>query len=78
MGGAKKKTFREVNVRYRYQPGKIESGRGRATDPVRSLKAQRIKSATKKTDEPVLYYLQDRPKRDFVREELTVYFTQVN
>lgn len=36
---SEKNPFTEVNVRYLYQPGKLERGRKRATDPVWSLKA---------------------------------------
>ena len=54
-----------VGVRYLYQPGELESGRHRATDPVWPL-------TVTKPGEPVLLYLQDGPQRGFVREELLV------
>ena len=68
-----------VGVRYLYQPGKLEGGRRRATDPVWSLEVHRLGRSVTKPDEPVLYYLQDGrhylqhgPPRGFVREELLV------
>ncbi|CAH3028331.1 unnamed protein product, partial [Porites evermanni] len=54
--GKMKKLHSNVNVCYLYQPGDLERGRQRATDPIWSLK-------------PIVY-LQDGPKRGFVREEL--------
>ena len=48
----------EVGVRYLYQPGELEGGRQRATDPVWSLKMYRLGPLVTKPDEPVLYYLQ--------------------
>ena len=61
-------------VRYLYQPGELEGGRRRATDPVWSLEVYRLGHSVTKPDEPVLYYLQgdDAPQRGFVREELLV------
>ena len=61
-----------VGVRYLYQPGELEGGRRRATDPVWSLRVYRLGRSVTKPDEPVLYYLQDGPPRGFVREELLV------
>ena len=61
-----------VGVRYLYQPGELEGGRRRATDPVWSLGVYRLGRSVTKPDEPVLYYLQDGPSRGFVREELLV------
>ena len=61
-----------VDVRYLYQPGELEGGRSRATDPVWSLEVCRLGRSVTKPDEPVLYYLQDGPPRGFVREELLV------
>ena len=46
-----------VGVRYLYQPGELEGGRRRATDPVWSLKVYRLGRSVTKPDEPVLYYL---------------------
>ena len=61
-----------VGVRYLYQPGELEGGRRRATDPVWSLEVYRLGHSVTKPDEPVLYYLQgdDAQQRGFVREEL--------
>ena len=61
-----------VGVRYLYQPGELEGGRRRATDPVWSLGVYRLGRSVTKPDEPVLYYLLDGPPRGFVREELLV------
>jgi len=61
-----------VPVRYLYQPGELEGGSQRATDPIWSLKVFHIKRAFIKPHQPVLYYLRDGPKRGFVREELLV------
>ena len=56
-----------VGVRYLYQPGELEGGRRRATDPVWSLGVYRLGRSVIKPDKPVLYYLQDGPQRGFVR-----------
>ena len=61
-----------VNVRYLYQPGELEGGGRRATDPMWSLKVYNIEKVVTKPKEPVMYYLFDGPKRGFVREELMV------
>ena len=61
-----------VKVRYLYQPGELEGGTKRATDPIWSLKVHTLEKAVFKPGEPVLYYLYDGPKRGFVREELLV------
>ena len=60
-----------VGVRYLYQPGELEGGRRRATDPTWSLKVYRLERTVTKTGDPVVYYL-DEPSRGFVREELQV------
>ena len=59
-----------VHVRYLYQPGELEGGTKRATDPVWSLKVFKIEKPVMKSGQPVMNYLQDGPKRSFVREEL--------
>jgi len=59
-----------VQVRYLYQPGELEGGLQRATDPIWSLKVYNIERSFMKPDQPVLYYLRDGPERGFVREEL--------
>jgi len=61
-----------INVRYLYQPGELEGGTKRATDPIWSLKVHQIERNVTKPNEPVVYYLSDGPKRGFVREELLV------
>ena len=61
-----------LSVRYLYQPGELEGGRRRATDPIWSLNVYEIDKIMIKPDAPVIYYLFDGPKRWFVREELLV------
>ena len=61
-----------VPVRYLYQPGELEGGAKRATDPIWSLKVYNIERSFMKPNQPVLYYLHHGPKRGFVREELMV------
>ena len=61
-----------INVRYLYQPGELEGGTKRATDPIWSLKVHQIQRRVTKPNSPVVYYLSDGPKRGFVREELLV------
>ena len=60
-----------VSVRYP-QPGELEGGGRRATDPIWSLKVFNIERSITKPNEPVLYYLRDGRKRGLVREELLV------
>ena len=62
----------DSNVRYLYQPGELEGGRRRATDPVWSLRIYRLGRSVIKSGQPGVYYLQDGPERGFVREELLV------
>ena len=59
-------------VRFLYQPGELEGGGKRATDPIWSLKVYNVQKSVTNPSEPVLYYLQDGPKRRFVCEELLV------
>ena len=62
-----------VGVRYLYQPGELEGGRRRATDPTWSLTVHRVERTVTKTGDPVVYYLgTTAPSRGFVREELQV------
>ena len=61
-----------INVRYLYQPGELEGGTKRATDPIWSLKVYQVVENKTKPNEPVVYYLSDGPKRGFVCEELLV------
>ena len=72
VGSSERKIPSGVGVRYLYQPGELEGGRRRATDPVWSLGVYRPGRSVTKPREPVLYYLQDGPARGFVREELLV------
>ena len=72
VGLNEKKLPPQVNVRYLYQPGELEGGDRRATDPIWSLKVYNIEKVVTKPEEPVMYYLFDGPKRGFVREELMV------
>ena len=72
VGVNEKKPPSNVNVRYLYQPGELEGGTKRATHPIWSLKVYTLEKVVDKTDEPVVYYLNDSPKRGFVREELLV------
>ena len=72
VGESEKKLPSLVNVRYLYQPGELEGGVKRATDPIWSLKVYNIERSFTKPNQPVLYYLHDGPKRGFVREELLV------
>lgn len=60
------------SVRDLFQPGKLEGGTKRATDPIWSLKVFRIGRSVTKPNEPVLYYLCNGPRRGFVCEELLV------
>ena len=60
-----------VGVRYLYQPGELEGGRRRATDPTWSLTVHRVERTVTKAGDPVVYYL-DGPSRSFVHEELQV------
>ena len=61
-----------VNVQYLYYPGELEGGGRRATDPIWSLKVYNIQKVVTRPHGPVVYYLDDGPKRGFVREELMV------
>ena len=72
VGVNEKKLPSEVKVRYLYQPGELEGGGKRATDPIWSLKVFKLDRFVMKSDQPVVYYLLDGPKRGFVREELYV------
>ena len=71
VGFEEQKLHSGVGVRYLYQPGELEGGRRRATDPTWSLNVHRLERSVTKTGEPIVYYL-DGPPRGFVREELQV------
>ena len=72
VGVNEKKLPPLINVRYLYQPGELEGGTKRATDPIWSLKVYQVVENKTKPNEPVVYYLSDGPKRGFAREELLV------
>ena len=72
VGVNEKKLPPLINVRYLYQPGELEGGTKRATDPIWSLKVYQVVKNMTKPNEPVVYCLSDRPRRGFVREELLV------
>ena len=72
VGAKEKKLPPLINVRYLYQPGELEGGTKRATDPIWSLKVYQVVENKTKPNEPVVYCLSDGPKRGFVREELLV------
>ena len=72
VGVNEKKLPPLISVRYLYQPGELEGGTKRATDPIWSLKVYQVAKNMTKPNEPVVYYLSDGPKRGFVREELLV------
>ena len=72
VGLAEKKLPPLIHVRYLYQPGELEGGTKRSTDPNWSLKVYQVVENRTKPNQPVVYYLSDGPKRGFVREELLV------
>ena len=61
-----------MNVRDPYQPGELEGGTKRATDPNWYLKVSTLERAVTKPYEPLVYYFQDGRKRGFVCEGLLV------
>jgi len=72
VGVNEKKLPSGSRVCYLYQPGELEGGCRRTTDPIWSLKVYEIEKIMIKPDEPVIYYLFDGPKRGFVGQELLV------
>ena len=72
VGVNEKKLPYNVNIRYLYQPGELEGGTKRATDPIWSLKVYMLERFVTRSDKPVLYYLHEGPKRGFVHKELLV------
>ena len=70
VGLNEKKLPSNVMLRYLYEPGELEGGTKRATDPIWSLKVYNLARSFTKPNQPVLYFLRDGPKRGFVREEL--------
>ena len=60
-------------LRYLYEPGELEGGIRRSTDPIWSLETYTIDSVVKTPGDPILYYLSEgAPKRGFVRQELMI------
>ena len=55
-----------VIVSYLYQPGELEGGTRRATDPIWSLKTYKINQSITKEGQPMRYNLLDGPKHGFV------------
>jgi len=72
VGLNQKKLPSNMNVQYLYQPGQLEGRSKRATDPIWSLKVYMLERSVTRSDEPVLYYLHEGPKRGFVHKELLV------
>ena len=68
IGFEERKVPSGINVRYLYQPGELEGGMRRATDPIWSMSVHRIVQSIKQKVRPVLYYISDGPKRSFVQE----------
>lgn len=62
-----------VTVRYLYEPGELEGGKKRATDPVWSVTTHNISSITRSTGRNAIYRLDSTaPQRGFTREQLQV------
>ena len=65
-----------TKVTYLYKPGELEGcqykgeRRKRSTDPIWSVDVYKIKDRYVQKHQPTLYYLDGRPKRSFVFEEL--------
>ena len=63
----------DVTVRYLYEPGELEGGKRRATDPIWSVTTHRISTITRSTGRPPIYRLDSTaPQRGFTREQLQV------
>ena len=66
----------DTKVRYLNEPGELEGQqyggkrRKRSTDPIWSVDVYKIKDRYVQKHQPTLYYLDGRPKRSFVFEEL--------
>ena len=62
-----------VTVRYLYEPGELEGGIVRATDPIWSITTHSISTITRSTGRPPIYKLDSTaPQRGFTREQLQV------
>lgn len=55
-----------------HQPGELEGGTNRATDPIWSSKVYKFERVVTKPNEPVFYYLHDGPKQGFIHKELLI------
>ena len=62
-----------VTIRYLYEPGELESGKKRATDPIWSVTAHKISTITRSTGRPAIYKLDSTaPQRGFTRQQLQI------
>ena len=61
-----------ANVRYLYQPGELEDGKKRATDPIWSVDIHKIDYNIVTQGIRVYYLNAPAPKRGFVKEELLI------
>jgi hypothetical protein len=71
VGHEEKKLNANAIVRYLYQPGELEGGKRRATDPVWSIKIYRLGNVITKPETPVIYYLLDGPKTGPCKRRIT-------
>ena len=62
VGVNEKKLPSSLSVRYLYQPGELEGGRRRATDPIWSLNVYEIEKIMIKPDAPVYLFFVRRTK----------------
>ena len=60
------------NARYLFSAGELQGGQRRDTDSVWSLKVYGIERTLVNEGELVIYYLKDRPKREFLQGELQI------
>ena len=59
-----------VRVRYLLAPGELEGGeRRRATDPIWSIQVYNLSRSVVSHNQPVLYYLEDGPRRSVSLEK---------
>ena len=64
---------RNVTVRYLYEPGELEVGKARSTDPIWSITTHQIYDVITSTNKPVYYKLDlTAPQRSFTYEQLQV------
>ena len=61
-----------ANVRYLYQPGELEGGKKRATDPIWSVDIHKIDYNIVTQGIRVYYLNAPAPRRGFVKEELLI------